>query len=74
MAKTKKWLSDFDEIKILGEGGNAPVYLVCEKETGNQYALKELGKRNEEKKSRFLSEIQIASENAPIIPGILPVI
>lgn len=27
-SKTKRWLSIFDEIKDLGEGGNADVYLV----------------------------------------------
>lgn len=73
-SKIKRWLSIFDEIKDLGEGGNADVYLVTEKTTGHPYALKELRNRNEEKKSRFISEIQIARENSAIIPGILPVI
>ena len=50
------------------------MYLVTEKTSGCQYALKELRNRNEEKKSRFISEIQIARENSAIIPGILPVI
>lgn len=72
--KTKKWMSVFDEIKDLGAGGNADVYLVTEKESGHQYALKELRNRNAEKKSRFISEIQIAQKNATIIPGIIPVI
>lgn len=72
--KTKRWLSFFDEIKDLGAGGNADVYLVTEKTSGCQYALKELRNRNEEKKSRFISEIQIAKENSAIIPGIIPVI
>ena len=72
--KTKRWLSSFDEIKDLGAGGNADVYLVTEKTSGCQYALKELRNRNEEKKSRFISEIQIAKENSAIIPGIIPVI
>lgn len=72
--KTKRWLSFFDEIKDLGAGGNADVYLVTEKTSGCQYALKELQNRNEEKKSRFISEIQIAKENSAIIPGIIPVI
>lgn len=72
--KTKRWLSSFDEIKDLGAGGNLDVYLVTEKTSGCQYALKELRNRNQEKKSRFISEIQIAKENSAIIPGIIPVI
>lgn len=50
------------------------MYLVTEKTSGCQYALKELRNRNEEKKSRFISEIQIAKENSDVIPGIIPVI
>lgn len=73
-SKTKRWLSNFDEIKDLGAGGNADVYLVTEKTSGHPYALKELRNRNEEKKARFISEIQIARENSAIIPGIIPVI
>ena len=72
--KTKRWLSSFDEIKDLGAGGNADVYLVTVKTSGCQYALKELRNRNEEKKSRFISEIQIAKENSAIIQAIITVI
>lgn len=73
-SKTKSWNSAFDKVKDLGAGGNADVYLVTEKVSGNQYALKELRNRTEEKRSRFISEIQIAKENSTIIPGIIPVI
>lgn len=73
-SKTKNWLDNFDESKSLGAGGNADVYLVTEKKSRHQYALKELRNRNEEKISRFVSEIQIASENASIIPGIIPIV
>ena len=52
-SKIKRWLSIFDEIKDLGEGGNADVYLVTEKTTGHPYALKELRNRNEEKEITF---------------------
>ena len=31
MGKTKRWLTCFEEIKKIGEGGNADVYLVKEK-------------------------------------------
>lgn len=73
-SKTKSWNSAFDKVKDLGAGGNADVYLVTEKVSGNQYALKELRNRTEEKRLRFISEIQIAKENSAIIPGIIPVI
>ena len=36
---------------VLGKGGNAIVYNVTDKKTGNQYALKYLKKRSEEKKN-----------------------
>lgn len=71
--KNKGWISDFDEIKKLGSGGNADVYLVLEKVTGKQYALKELRVRSEEKKSRFISEIHVAKDNCERIPGIIPI-
>ena len=34
--KTKRWLSSFDEIKDLGAGGNADVYLVTERKSINK--------------------------------------
>lgn len=74
MPKMKKWIEKYDEINGLGKGGNADVYLVCDKLEGKEYALKELRNRNEEKKIRFLNEIQIAEENSQSIPGIIPVI
>ena len=74
--KTKKWTLLYTEINKLGEGGNADVYLVEDSKSGKRYALKELRSinRSEEKKSRFVSEIQIARDNCTIIPGIIPVI
>ena len=51
MGKTKRWLTCFEEIKKIGEGGNADVYLVKEKMSENEYALKEL--RNRRKESAF---------------------
>ena len=74
MEKTKKWTEKYEELDILGEGGNAVVYLVREKNTGDEYALKELQNRTEEKKKRFLNEIQIEIENAELIIGMVPVI
>lgn len=74
--KTKKWTLLYTEINKLGEDGNADVYLVEDSKSGKRYALKELrsSNRSEEKKSRFVSEIQIARDNCTIIPGIIPVI
>lgn len=75
-AKIKRWVSSYTEVEKIGEGGNADVYLVEDNISGERYALKELrsSNRSEEKKSRFLSEIQIAKENFPIISGIIPII
>ena len=53
MGKLKKWAEKYDEINVLGEGGNADVYLVCDKLEGKEFALKELRNRNEEKRVRF---------------------
>lgn len=74
--KAKKWTLLYTEISKLGEGGNADVYLVEDSKSGKRYALKELrtSNRSEEKKSRFVSEIQIARDNCTIIPGIISVI
>ena len=63
-SKVKKWTLLYTEISKLGEGGNADVYLVEDNKSGFRYALKELrsNNRSEEKKSRFISEIQIARD------------
>ncbi len=74
MAKKQKWLEIYDSIDELGEGGNAIVYLVEDKTTHIQYALKELYNSNTEKRTRFINEIDIASNNAASIPGIIPII
>ncbi len=74
MAKQPQWQVTYDSIEEIGEGGNAKVFHVEEKATHQQFALKELYNRNSEKKIRFTSEIDIASQNAPIIPGIIPII
>lgn len=68
-SKVKKWTLLYTEISKLGEGGNADVYLVEDNKSGFRYALKELrsNNRSEEKKSRFISEIQIARDNCDLI-------
>ena len=73
-SKTKKWTTKYEEQKILGNGGNADVFLVIDKNTHTEVALKSLRNRSEEKKIRFRNEIKIEHENAPCIQGILPVI
>lgn len=75
MTKDKKitWEEKYERIKILGEGGNAKVFLVKDKRTGNEYALKTLYNKSEEKKSRFIDEINIINQNSDI-DGIIPII
>ena len=75
-SKVKKWTLLYTEISKLGEGGNADVYLVEDNKSGSRYALKELrsNNRSEEKKSRFISEIQTARDNCDLIQGIIPII
>lgn len=77
MAKSKvhrSWNDRYMLIKEMGSGGNANVYLVQDIETHCQYALKELYNCTKEKKARFISEIEIARENAKSIKGIIPVL
>lgn len=75
MEKDKKntWQDKYEKIKELGEGGNARVYLVKEKESGKEYALKILYNKSKEKKSRFENEIHIVCQNKDI-EGIIPII
>lgn len=69
----RSWESVFIKLEKLGAGGNAQVYRVQNSHTGEYCALKELVRFCDEKTSRFLSEIRIASENSKTIPGIIPV-
>lgn len=75
MAKSKmyKWEAKYEIIETLGEGGNARVFLVKDKGTGNEYALKTLYNKSEEKKQRFIDEIHIICQNADI-KGVMPII
>ena len=57
----------------IGEGGNADVSLVEDKETGIQYALKVLREGGVEKKTRFVEEINIMKDNWRNIKGIMPI-
>ena len=46
------WIDKFDEIADLGIGGNAKVYQVKQKATENEYALKCLYNKSDEKIAR----------------------
>jgi hypothetical protein len=81
MSKNKKsgdvnnsWHVLFDVIKELGEGGNAKVFHVKQKLDGYELALKHLYNRSEEKKYRFIDEINIMMQNCKIIDGIIPIV
>ena len=71
--KTQSWEDRYEACDDLGEGGNANVYRVREKSTGNEYALKILANKTTEKKARFINEIQIVKEYVDQIDGILPI-
>lgn len=68
------WHNQFDVIDILGTGGNARVYQVKSKETGEEFALKELYNKTQEKKCRFIDEINIIKQNYKMVDGIIPII
>lgn len=76
MAKKKAniWETKFDQIESLGEGGNAEVFHVRCKESGENFALKCLYNKSEEKKCRFFDEIKIMNDNYLDIEGIIPII
>lgn len=61
-------------IDSLGEGGNGKVSLVRDKSSGEEVAVKVLATGGEEKKQRFLDEIQIVEKYAASITGIIPII
>lgn len=77
MASGKKksfgWEEKYVECGALGEGGNGSVFRVCEKSTGQEYALKTLNNKKAEKKARFINEIRIVKQYAEKIDGILPI-
>lgn len=59
---TSAYLSKYDEIKVIGEGGNSTVYKVTDEE-GNEFALKLLNKKiDKESIKRFKNEIGYCSK------------
>ena len=79
MAKLReKYLSRYDVITsndndVLGEGGNAKVFLVEDKKSHERFALKSLQQRSKEKIARFQEEIDIMVNNRGI-EGVMPII
>lgn len=71
--KKHNWENYFSNLGKIGNGGNAQVYHVQDRRTGEHYALKELSILSAEKKSRFLSEIKITEKNASTTPGMIPI-
>jgi len=82
MKRRKQWPDNLIEQRELGRGGNAVVFLIRDKYTGEDWALKQLIHKNgkkaisrfdKEKQERFLNEINVAVKYAKRIPGILPI-
>ena len=59
MSKQESWTVRYQELRELGEGGNARVYLVKSFDRPEEYALKTLNNRGTEKRSRFVDEIHV---------------
>lgn len=74
MSKQESWTVRYQELRELGEGGNARVYLVKSFDRPEEYALKTLNNRGTEKRSRFVDEIHVMRDNCDTIEGILPVL
>ena len=58
----------------LGEGGNGKVSLAQDRNSGKSVAIKILSNGSEEKKQRFLDEIQIVEKYSASILGIIPIL
>ena len=69
----QRWRTSYEKGKVLGQGGNAVVYSVKDK-NGKEFALKSLTNENDAKKKRFLSEIDIMSQHSPTIKGMIPIL
>jgi len=74
MSIKNSWHSKFEQIEVLGTGGNATVYRVKAIGTDVEYALKELSNKNKEKKRRFIDEINIMRQIGGVIDGVIPII
>lgn len=73
LPKNRSWHENYEKIGELGEGGNGKVYRVKCK-SNEEYALKELTNGSNEKKTRFIDEINIIKDNCRKVKGIIPII
>lgn len=71
--KRKNWKQNYEIIDTLGSGGNAKVFCVKDKKTGQEFALKKLYDITAEKRARFEDEIQIMKQCSGI-DGIIPIV
>ncbi|WP_404650678.1 protein kinase (plasmid) [Lacticaseibacillus paracasei] len=71
--KKNNWHDFYDEISLLGMGGNGKVYKVNRKKDNELLALKELYQNSKEKKERFEREVQIVTQNQQTVSGIIPI-
>ena len=74
MAKCKSWQDNYENMGELGEGGNAKVYHIKCKADNKEYALKDLVAGGNEKKGRFIDEINVIKDNYKEVKGIIPII
>lgn len=74
MARYKRWHDNYENMGELGEGGNAKVYHVKCKVDNKDYALKDLIAGGNEKKGRFIDEINVIKDNCTEVEGIIPII
>ncbi len=74
MAKYKSWQDNYENMGELGKGGNAKVYHVKCKADNKDYALKDLIAGGNEKKGRFIDEINVIKGNCTEIEGIIPIV
>lgn len=73
--KIKSWEIKYKKTDKFLKGGNANVFFVLDKNTNQEYALKELiSKKSDEKRSRFLDEIDIVTKKMNSEKGIIPII
>ncbi len=74
MVKCINWQVDYENMGELGEGGNAKVYHVKCKADNREYALKDLVAGGNEKKCRFIDEINVIKDNYMEVKGIIPIV
>lgn len=77
MSKSSNWKKKYEFIEKLGKGGNAEVFKVRCKSNNTEYALKKLNIckfKTDEKKRRFVYEINVMKDNCSETSGIIPIL